>query len=380
MHDPHQRIPFLDYLRGFAVIVMVVGHSIDSVLSMEARSTEMFRLYDAVRGFTAPIFLFVAGYAFIVATEKRWEEFLSPGRPLLKRVTKMLLLLLLGYALHFPFFSFSKLVHDTSPGEYAQLFQVDVLHCLSVSILLMQGVVLLARTPRVFARSMIVLTTSLVLVTPFLWMVDMAQFVTPALAPYFNQQQVTIFPLFPYAAFLFAGAIVGHVYLAARREGRDRILLRRLLLVGVGAVVCGLVLDVLPVTVYPPHDYWKASPNFFLVRIGAVLLVVAGVAFLRNLPPLIERHLVTLGQASLLVYAVHLVLVYGSPANDGLTQVVGRSLGADQSLIVGMLVLLLMLALVYGWNYLRSHYSIPARLVQAGFASSLLYLFFTKPW
>ena len=376
MHDSSQRIKFLDYLRGVAVIVMVVGHGIDSVLSMEARSTELFRLYDAVRGFTAPIFLFVSGYAFMVATEKRWEEFLVFGRPLLKRVTKMLLLLLLGYVLHFPFFSFTKLLHDTRPGEYAQLFQVDVLHCLAISILLLQGAILLVRTQRAFAIATVVMTSGFVLATPLIWGVDLS----PILAPYFNQQQMSIFPLFPYAAFLFTGALAGHVFVAARREGRDQVVLLRMLLAGVGAIACGIVFDLMPVTIFPPHDYWKASPNFFLVRIGAVLLVVAGFAFLKNLPSLVERHLVTLGQASLLVYAVHLVMVYGSPANDGLAQVIGQTLAYHQAFAVGVMVLLLMLALVHGWNYLRTHYYMPSRVVQAGFASSLLYLFFTKPW
>ncbi|MBM2845499.1 MAG: hypothetical protein HW407_811 [Bacteroidetes bacterium] len=378
--DSSYRIHFLDYLRGFAVVVMVVGHSIDSVLSMDARTTEIFRLYDAVRGFTAPIFLFVAGYAFIVATQKRWNEFLVLGRPLLKRVTKMFLLLLLGYALHFPFFSFTKLVHDTAPGEYAQFFQVDVLHCLAVSILLLQVVILLARTPGRFVVTTLIMTIVLMMASPLVWSVDPASVVSPFLSPYFNQQQVSIFPLFPHAGFLFSGVVVGHLFLAARREGRERVMILRMVMAGVAAIVFGIVFDLLPVTFYPPHDYWKTSPNFFLIRIGAVLLVTGGFALLRSLPDVVERHLVTLGQASLMVYAVHLILVYGSSANDGLTQIVGRTLAYHQAFAVGVLVLFLMIALVHGWNYLRTHHYVPSRVVQAGFASSLLYLFFTKPW
>jgi len=378
--DSSHRIHFLDYLRGFAVVVMVVGHSIDSVLSMDARATEIFRLYDAVRGFTAPIFLFVAGYAFIVATRKRWNEFVVLGRPVLRRVTKMFLLLLLGYVLHFPFFSFAKLVHDTGPGEYAQFFQVDVLHCLAVSILLLQVVILLARTPGRFVVTTLIMTIVLMMASPLVWSVDLASVVSPFLSPYFNQQQVSIFPLFPYAGFLFSGVVVGHLFLAARREGRERVMILRMVIAGVAAIVCGIVFDVLPATFYPPHDYWKTSPNFFLIRIGAVLLVTGGFALLRSLPDVVERHLVTLGQASLMVYAVHLILVYGSSANDGLAQIVGQTLAYHQAFVVGALVLFLMIALVHGWNYLRTHHYVPSRVVQAGFASSLLYLFFTKPW
>ncbi|HEX9657236.1 MAG TPA: heparan-alpha-glucosaminide N-acetyltransferase domain-containing protein, partial [Bacteroidota bacterium] len=94
-----QRIEFLDFMRGFAVMVMVIGHSVDSVLSAEARTTDFFGIYDFIRGFTAPLFLFVAGFSFLVATEKRWNEYQSFTHPLRKRLRKMLLLLVIGYAL-----------------------------------------------------------------------------------------------------------------------------------------------------------------------------------------------------------------------------------------------------------------------------------------
>ena len=150
MHS--QRIQFLDIMRGIAVVVMVMGHSIDSVLSLDARSTDAFRLYDAVRGFTAPIFLFVSGFVFTIATERRWIECRSWSQPLRSRLLRILLLLVIGYALHLPFFSLNKLLHNTKPEEYAQLFQVDVLHCVAISLLILQAFVLLSKTPGLFAR------------------------------------------------------------------------------------------------------------------------------------------------------------------------------------------------------------------------------------
>src|SRR5438093_840269 len=125
-------------MRGVAVVVMVIGHSIDSVLALDARSTEAFRLYDAVRGLTAPIFLFVSGFAFAIVTERHWDECRTFSRRLRGRLLKVILLLMIGYALHLPFFSFNKLLYETKPEAYAQLFQADMLHCVAAGILLLQ--------------------------------------------------------------------------------------------------------------------------------------------------------------------------------------------------------------------------------------------------
>jgi acyltransferase len=375
-----QRVHFLDLFRGFAVIVMVLGHSIDAVLSADARTTELFRLYDAVRGFTAPVFLFVSGLAFTIATERRWNEYHAFGSTSVKRVGRLLLLIAIGYALHIPFFSLTKLLYEITPADRAGFVQVDVLHCLAVSLLILQGIVMLSRTPRMFAWVAAGTGAAAVLFAPVIWEVNFAPLVSPILSPYLNQQQLSIFPLFPFSAFLIAGAVTGHLFLAARAQGREHELFDWVLASSLLAAAFGLFFDVLPVQVFPHHDFWKASPNFFLIRLGIVLLLTYAFASLRRMPPLMARHMVTLGQASLLVYVVHLLTVYGSAANNGLAQVVGRSLSYVPSLAVGMVVLMAMLMLVHSWNFLRQQHLLKVRLVQLALASSLLFLFVSRPY
>ena len=64
---------------------------------------------------------------------------------------------------------------------------------------------------------------------------------------------------------------------------------------------------------YPVYDFWHTSPNFILIRVGILLVVLAAVyAWCRwgagqwGFSPLIQ-----LGQTSLLVYWVHIEFVYG---------------------------------------------------------------------
>ena len=72
-------------------------------------------------------------------------------------------------------------------------------------------------------------------------------------------------------------------------------------------------LDARPEQFYAVYDYWHTSPQFFLLRVGLLLIVLCGAyvwcrwgAGQWGFSPLIQ-----LGQTSLLVYWVHLEFVYG---------------------------------------------------------------------
>jgi uncharacterized membrane protein len=62
----NNRIIFLDILRAFAVLMMVQGHTIDSLLADEYRTFDsvIYSVWHTMRGFTAPIFMFTAGVVF----------------------------------------------------------------------------------------------------------------------------------------------------------------------------------------------------------------------------------------------------------------------------------------------------------------------------
>ena len=367
-------------MRGFAVVVMVMGHSIDAVLSQQVRTTEVFRLYDAVRGFTAPLFLFISGFAFSVVALRRWNDYVAFGPLLRKRITRLLWLLALGYALHFPFFSLNKILHNTRPEEYAMLFQVDILHCLVVTMLMLYALMAVARTPERFLRITAGVGIGIVAVGPFVWQLDFSGILSPVLAPYFNQKVPSIFPLFPFAAYLCAGAATGLLFLRARARGTEAAFLKALAVTAFAIGVTGLVFDLLPITLYPPHDFWKVSPDFFMIRIGAIGLITAGFFSIRRIPEPFASNLVVLGQGSLLVYAIHLILVYGSAANSGLMQIIGQRLAPLHALVVAIGVLLLVVTTLRSWNALREGHYWKLQILQAGFTSSMLYFFLTKPF
>jgi uncharacterized membrane protein len=375
-----QRVYSLDVLRGIAVVVMVMGHSIDAVFDARARTSDLFLLYDAFRGFTAPLFLFISGWAFTLATVKRWEQYRTPGRILFKRLGRAALLLVIGYILHFPFFSFGKILFNAGESEYVQLFQVDVLQCVAVTLLILQMIVMVSRTPRMFGWIAAGAAAGMAIVSPVIWSMDLRPVLSPVFAPYFNQHQLSPFPLFPYAAYMLAGAAVGRWFVAEREAARESRFRALLAAGGVAAILLGIAGDLFPATFYPPHDFWKAGPEIVLIRTGAVALLSVGLFAIRDIPRTVTGTLVPLGQASLLVYTTHLIVVYGSAFNLGLAQHFGQVLPAHLAVTAGLAVLASMVLFVSVWNYVRNHHTAPFRLAQLGAAGMLLYSFLTRPY
>jgi uncharacterized membrane protein len=375
-----QRVDQLDLIRGLAVVLMIVGHTIDAVLWAPARDTLVFRSYEFTRGFTAPLFLVVSGFAFSVVSERHWSRCLTAGPLLGRRLSRIILLLVVGYALHLPYLSLEKLVFDASNYDLQAFFQADVLQCFAVGLLTLQLVLMVSRRPLVFAVASALLGAATVFATPWVWSIDFAGTVPAAVTPYLNTRQLTLFPVFPFLGHLFAGAAVGHWYTSARAAGTAERWLRHLLVTATALVIGGAVVGLLPFELYPPHDFWRANPSITLLRLGVVLLIICAIFALRWRRPLLTDIAGLLGRSSLLIYTAHLIVVYGSAVSLGFAQRIGRTLPAPSTLALALAVVAAMAALAWLLDYLRRDFCLLFRLGQAGFGSTLVYLFVTKPY
>src|SRR5262249_18779953 len=127
-----------------------------------------------------------------------------------------------------------------------------------------------------------------------------------------GEPQSWLFPIFPWTAFAFFGLATGFLlrsHWAVRRSGA---LFASLVLGGLGIFRLGRWLDSRP-QLYRVYDFWHTSPNFLLIRLGLLLVILgAGYAWCRwGLAQRGFSPLIQLGQTSLLVYWVHIEFVYG---------------------------------------------------------------------
>jgi uncharacterized membrane protein len=120
------------------------------------------------------------------------------------------------------------------------------------------------------------------------------------------------FPLFPWAGFVFAGAIVGDLVDATRTASSHAIALQVGIVLVAGTGVWLAWTASFQPALFPTASFWHDSPTFFFIRLGIVALTVP-VAWIveRVIPPGWLRPLVTLGRSSLFVYWIHVEMVYG---------------------------------------------------------------------
>ena len=307
-----ERLDYIDWMRGLACLTMFQTHCYDSWLAPTARNTEFFGWSQLIGTLPAPLFLFLAGVSLALVIDRLEGKGLrgaAIARTLARRGLEILGLGLLfrvqEFALGYPWVPWS------------DLGRVDILNTIGLSLVLASSVALVrGRAQQIGLAAAAAL--AIALVTPPLWTTWKPDFLPWWLATYINgghtdfDPKPWLFCLFPWSAFTFAGAAGGLVLMRAQRAGRTAATMVLLGGTGVALGVLALLFDSLPVQLYAVYDFWHTSPNFFLVRVGILLVILAlGYAWCATKPGKLFSPLMQLGKTSLLVYWVHVPFVYG---------------------------------------------------------------------
>ena len=371
---PKSRLAYIDWMRGLACILMFQTHCYDSWLGGAARQSRFF-MYSQLGGtFPAPLFLFLAGISFALVTEKLMQKNLPPteiGRTVVLRGAEIF-----GYGL---LFRLQEFVIAWGWAPKSDLLRVDILNTIGISMMLM-GVMcwvllaLLRHAPlpslakaarpgapseRRPSRTVLVVSalgTALLisLLTPLLWTTWRPRFLPWPLESYINgvhnlgAPQPWLFPVFPWTAFAFTGLAVGFILQSEWARTRQIKAFLALGLGGIFLIELSRWIDAVPRQFYPVYDYWHTSPQFFLIRLGMLLVILTACygwcrwgGALWGFSPLIQ-----IGQASLLVYWVHIEFVYGRfSILPKRAQTIG---GASRGLLIIFLAML-------GLAYIRTH-------------------------
>jgi hypothetical protein len=285
------------------------------------------------------------------------HDYLAFGWPLCRQLGRLLLILLIGYLMHIPRFNYDHLVSEAGPEAWERFYQVDVLHCIAVSLLLLQVLLLVLRSEKRLYRTVFALTVGVVILTPLMWTVNWWNYLPVPIASYLNGMYYSLFPLFPWSAFLFAGALTGHYYIEARsgpEPGREKSMMGKAAGVGLGLMVFSFPLHPVAESLYPVYDYWHLSPSFVFLRLGLVLLLCGGMFLYEQRQGVRASSVVTLfGRESLIVYVTHLTLLYGDFSGESLAHRLGGSFGYGEATIATLVLLALMYLLASVWGRIK---------------------------
>jgi uncharacterized membrane protein len=359
---------------------MIETHVVNALLRFSIKEEYFFKVLSFFNGLVAPSFLFCAGIALAITLSRKWNDYLSFGKSLWYYCARIGFLLIVAYSLHLPFFSWTKLSFIRDSTQWIPFYQSDILHVIALTLLFVVLCVVVLRSKRIVLAVIAVVGLIMVGLSPILRNAELGS-LPVWLQPYLTNRVKSQFPLFPWSAFLLGGVLAGTYVLRAIREGSERRGLMALTVGGIGCVTVALIAEFAPVAVYPQHSFFNASPEFFFVRFGIVLLLLAG--FWR-----LERRermqggggggIIVFGQESLIVYVTHLLIVYGYTYEWSFVRLFGQTLDYLQCFYLFAGLSLLMYGLAYGWHGVKRWNGTVARVIQYAFMVIMVIIFFVK--
>jgi len=132
------------------------------------------------------------------------------------------------------------------------------------------------------------------------------------------------------------------------------------------------VIGALPDSLVGPGA-WDWVPTQVSLRLGSSLVVLAVVARASQHIGRLPHVFGAVAQETLLIYFVHLCIVYGSIWNRGLYQTFGPTLGPTETILWVVLLITAMTALAWYWNSWKHVRPRAARWMSLAAGSLLLY-------
>ncbi len=368
-------------LRGLALLVMIETHIVNAYLPGPVRLGRSFFWLSFLNGLVAPTFLFASGFSVLLLGSRQWEDWLRFRRPFWRQMRRLGFITLIAYYTHLQGFRLSRYLAD--PRMWKGTLRVDILQCIVASLLLVHLLILISRTPRVFVWCAAVAAVLIALFTPWVWARDFTR-LPLSLVVFMNPQGVSLFPLFPWTSFLLAGACAGALFVRSVRGGTTAAYMRILVVIGVAAVPLSIVGRYVPLTLPGRVDFYTTSPLYVLLRLGCVLLICAGLyRFESRLTPgrragpafRVFDAVRLAGQESLLVYGVHLWLIFAVMRGKHLGPILGLQAGYAGCFAWAALVIALLLWLARGWHTLKARHERAVRWGQAAVVVTVILVF-----
>ncbi|MEX0736017.1 MAG: heparan-alpha-glucosaminide N-acetyltransferase domain-containing protein [Bacteroidota bacterium] len=373
------RLTFIDLLRGWATLVMIEVHVVNAFLLPAVREAGWFDVLNFINGLVAPAFLFVSGFVFVLAAERKREEFRTFGFAFWKQLGRIGVIWGVGYALHLPFFSLKRVLNEATGADYLRFYQADILHCIALGLLLLFLVRLFFHQENTYRLFLGSTAAVVVLGAPLVWEIDFLNHLPAPLAAYMNGQHASQFPVFNWLGFMLLGGLMASIHRTWKETGGESTFFRAVALTGGGLILGGSLLMQLPFGLSYGSTAIRADPFFFLIRFGIILVLLVGCWVYGARRQRGDSFVFAVSRESLLVYAVHLLVIYGDFWNGrSLASLNGKSLTVAECALATTGLFLLMIGLSKGWGRLKQVSPVSARRVSFAVGLSALVLFLIR--
>jgi len=340
---PVQRLPYLDWLRGLAAVIMLQGHVFHSFLRPELRDGGPYRISQFAGGMPPAIFLFLLGVTFAFLMDGLERRSVPAGARVRAAAKRSGYLFALAFA-----FRLQQWIVSIDKSPWTDLLRVDILNVMGMSLLLLAPMAFFSTLER--TRLCAVLGTAIALATPVVSAAHIAGSFAggPAFLVHYLVPDHLHFGVFPWAAFVAYGLAAGSVLRRLKREDT----MTAMMWFGWGGLAIAFSawsMSQMSLTLYPGADFWFDGPALIFIKTGTVLILLA-FSYVWNLGVSATQWnwIRQFGVSSLFVYWVHVELVYGKAL-----WFFKENLSVGATALLAAVVILVML----GASYCTTHWS-----------------------
>jgi len=329
------RLYFIDIARSIAILLMLEGHFVDNGLMDVYRDTnnDIYNAWLFVRGFTSPIFLTITGivFTYLLIGNNHLEYFKN------NRIKK-------GY---------KRVVELLFWGYVVQVYAFHVLQCIGIgilSILILYGIYKAVKIIPLwvyfFFAGTIIFSSYIVISS---WP---KEYYWPESAPIFIQNmfhgKYSIFPILPRMGYTMYGAMIGVILYTYKSKVKEWSFILSVFLIG--AFLYFFLKDLLLILdgifAHPIYHLYKV--DWLYECLGMVLIILSILIAIEKFIGEIKPNLfLKIGQNTLTIYILHMVLLYGSITGFGINRVIHKNLTPWQILPATICFILFFVILIY---------------------------------
>ncbi len=323
-----KRLFFLDTVRAFAILMMLQGHFIDTMLSPIYRdnSSLTYSIWNYFRGITAPTFFTITGLVFCYLLFKAEQKGATKKR-IKKGLTRGIMLIVVGYSLRAN-------LKDWFFGHFnTYVLTVDVLQCIGVSIILIITIYTLLRKHKTaLGLTFFIIGFLIFLFEPWYRTLDCNN-LPLIICNYISKANGSVFTIIPWFGYVAFGSCIAIIFNAF--ENKKNFKLVMLILFGVLGVctiylsspVLRFLTKITDISIFME----SANYNYLFSRLGNVLVLFFIFYGLENY---LRQSLITkIGQKTLSIYIIHFVIIYGSYTGLGLKKFIYKTLNPTEAII-----------------------------------------------
>lgn len=312
MDKTSNRLPSLDLARVIAMLMMVQGHTIYAFAdpSLIDTSKWWWDIWSFLRGFTAPVFLTVSGAVHVFAN-KRDENGKLGRKTIIRRIRTALILFLVGYLLQFPagsVFDLPYIKHE----YWLSFYKVNILQLFGFTLLTALAIFIISKNDKQVRIISFFFALLFAVLTPISNQSDFVTNLPPFFQAYFSFEFGSLFPVIPYSSYFFTGIVFGTILKKIQKENRARFILISSFLIFLTLILISLPFSESSQNLWlMVKSFSRDNPAIVLQREAFVFLGLGIVSLLHMLINRISNIYTALGKRALVIYVLHLMIIYG---------------------------------------------------------------------